>query len=131
MLKRIALGFFAMAALVLGAWLVVGSVGSAHVPLPGDIDEWGLIPGPIAFGIWCGGKTYLKDFVQQLRLVGIGVVLSLVATLGIGYLVSLAAVEGAARMHLKIGVHGAVQVIVAVFLVWEVARSRWPVPETG
>lgn len=130
-MARVVLGVFAVLVLVCGATFLVLSAGSLDVPLPKDIHEWGLIPGPLAFGIWCGGKSYLKDFVQQLRLGGLGMILLLVATSGIGYAVSLLADEGAARAHLKIGVYGAVHLVVAVFLGWAAAKSRWPVPETG
>ena len=129
MVKRIALGFLAVLTSVFGAWLLY--VGAAQEQSPRDIDEWGLIPGPLAFGIWCGGKMYTKDFVLQLRLGGLGMILTLVATKGIGYLVSQAAVEGVAGEHLKISAYGAVQLVVGLFLVGASARSRWPVPETG
>lgn len=129
--KRIVLGFFAVAALAFGTTLLVLCLGGQDKPLPGNIHEWGLIPGPLAFGVWVGGQSTSKDFPQQLRLGGLAMILAVVATTGIGYVVSLAAVEGAARAYLKLGVYGAVQMIVGLFLIWAAAKSRWPVPGTG
>jgi hypothetical protein len=129
MVKRIVLGFLAVLTSVFGAWLLY--VGGAQEQVPRDMDVWGLFPGPLAFGIWCGGKMYTKDFILQLRLGGLGLILTLVATKVTGYLVSQAAVEGVAGEHLRIGAYGAVQLVVGLFLVGAAARSRWPVPETG
>lgn len=131
MVARIVLGVFAVAALLFGAYLVALYLGGPDVPLPADIHEWGLVPGPLALGIWCGGTVITWDFVQQLRLGALCSILMLLTTMGIGHVVSLLADEGVARAYLKIGVYGAVQVIVAAFLVRAAAKTRWPAHEAG
>ncbi|GGU38830.1 hypothetical protein [Lentzea flava] len=128
MVARIVFGLFAAVALLFGAALIALYV--VDWPLPADVEEWGLIPGPLAFGIWCGGLSHSKDFTQQLRLGGLCMILLVIATTGVGHVVALLAGEGA-RDHLIVGVYGAVHVVVAVSVVWAAAKNRWPVPEAG
>lgn len=130
MVARIVLRVFAVLALLIGAALTAVHLGGWDVTLPPDTHEWGLLPGLVVLAVWCGGLSFTWDHVQRLRQAALGSVLGLVAGMGIGHGVSLLA-EESARADVKIGVHGALQVIVAVFVLCAAAKSRWPSLDAG
>jgi hypothetical protein len=122
---RIVLRVSSVLALLFGAAIAAVRLGGWDVSLPQDFEEWGLIPGLAAFGVWCGGLTFTTDFVERLRLGALGFILGMLAGKGIGHVVSLLVEEGA-RAHVRIGVHGALEVLVAGFVLWAGAKNRWP-----
>ncbi|GAA3679913.1 hypothetical protein C8D88_11759 [Lentzea atacamensis] len=125
MVTRIVLRVCAVVALPFGATIAAVKLGGWDVSLSLDFVVSGLIPGMVAFSIWCGGLTFTTDFVQRLRLAALGSILGMLAAKGIGYVVSLL-VEESARADVQIGVYGVLEVLVAGFVLWAGAKNRWP-----
>lgn len=125
MITRIVLRVSAVVALPFGATIAAVKLGGWDVSLSRDFVVSGLIPGMVAFSIWCGGLTFVADHVHRLRQAALGSILGMLAARGIGYVVSLL-VEESARADVQIGVYGVLEVLVAGFVLWAGAKNRWP-----
>ena len=134
MVARVALGLFAVLAIIGGAMLTAMVAiyfwGDEYVPELNHIGGWGILAGAVALGVYVGGVIPAHPAVRVLvgaiaGFLGLGVT-SIAATL-----VSLTAHRGGPRGTLEDGSLGFIWMVAGLIFVWVLAKSRWPVPKAG
>lgn len=133
MVARVALGFFAVLAIIGGAMLTAMVVnyfwGSGYVPELNEIGGWGTLAGAVALGVYAGGLVEQHPVIRVLVGVLVGVVgFGVSATMAM--LVSLTADRGGPRGNLEDGSLGFIWMVAGVFFVWVAVKARWPVSAT-
>lgn len=134
MFAKIALGLFAALAVIGGAMMTVMVaiyfLGNEYVPELNHIGGWGILAGAVAAGIYFGGLVPTHPVVRVL-IGAVTAALALSFTSMVAFVVSLAADRGGPRGNLEDGSHGFFWLVAGLFLLWVVAKTRWPLPRNS